>query len=162
MSTLAFAREFQMREMRCGQCGIVFWAPEFFMADKEKTKEGWYCPNGHCRAFRESDADRVRRELAEEKRLREAAEQRTAMERSMRIDAEKRLKRQTRRVHAGVCPCCNLTFQNLQRHMQTQHSDAARPPRGWEEWPLGQKLNFAPFLLGETLCSMRFSRLSPP
>lgn len=28
-----------------------------------------------------------------------------------------------RRVSAGVCPCCNRTFQCLARHMATKHPD---------------------------------------
>lgn len=27
------------------------------------------------------------------------------------------------RAKAGVCPCCNRTFQNLARHMASQHPD---------------------------------------
>tara|TARA_Y100000310_G_scaffold338946_1_gene430083 strand:- start:1163 stop:1354 length:192 start_codon:yes stop_codon:yes gene_type:complete len=27
------------------------------------------------------------------------------------------------RAKAGVCPCCNRTFQNLSRHMETKHPD---------------------------------------
>lgn len=33
------------------------------------------------------------------------------------------------RIAAGVCPCCNRTFQNLADHMRTLHADyvAAEP-----------------------------------
>lgn len=32
-----------------------------------------------------------------------------------------KLKAQTTRVKNGVCPCCNRSFQNLKRHMNTKH-----------------------------------------
>jgi dsDNA-binding SOS-regulon protein len=34
-----------------------------------------------------------------------------------------RKKKQLARVHNGVCPCCNRTFQNLLRHMETKHPE---------------------------------------
>jgi hypothetical protein len=119
----AHAFSFDMREMRCGKCGIVFWAPEFYMEQREKDQQNWYCPNGHSRVFRESTADKLRKEL-------EAEQQRSRMERSMRIDAEnaearieRELKRTKKRVNAGVCPHCNRTFQQLARHMQCKHAE---------------------------------------
>jgi hypothetical protein len=118
----ALKQELEMRELRCGECGINFAAPEFFMAEKQRTGAGWYCPNGHARAYRETDVAKLQKEL-------EAERQRVAMERQMRYDAEVKarkaeqsLKRQTKRVNAGVCPHCNRTFQQLARHMQCMHA----------------------------------------
>ena len=42
-------------------------------------------------------------------------------ETNRRMKAEKQLKR----VHNGVCPCCNRSFQNLQKHMKTKHPEIA-------------------------------------
>lgn len=64
-----------------------------------------------------------------------AAEKKAAQERQWRLEGaeetrtlERRLAAQrgvtTRlknRVANGVCPCCNRTFANLQRHMSTKH-----------------------------------------
>lgn len=112
-----------MREMRCGECGVIFWAPEFLMAERQRTGQRWYCPNGHCRLYAETDAQKLQKELDAEK-------QRVQMERSMRFSAEaqrdraqKELKRVQKRISAGVCTCCNRTFQNLSRHMQTKHPE---------------------------------------
>jgi hypothetical protein len=44
--------------------------------------------------------------------------------------------RMANRIKHGVCPCCNRTFLNLQRHMTTQHpsfnmsADSAGAPHG--------------------------------
>lgn len=110
-----------MTDMECGECGIQFSVPETWRAEKQKTGKSWYCPNGHSRVYRESDADAAHRLLAAEKQRHantlarlneaEAAEQR----------ATKELKRVKKRVLAGVCPCCNRTFQQLARHMKTKH-----------------------------------------
>jgi NMD protein affecting ribosome stability and mRNA decay len=117
----AHALSFEMREMRCGACGIVFWAPEFFMDQREKDGNVWHCPNGHRRVYRETTADKLRKEL-------EVERQHSAMERQLRIDTESRLKKAQReqkriktRIQAGVCPDCNRTFQNLARHMECKH-----------------------------------------
>ena len=32
------------------------------------------------------------------------------------------------RIAAGVCPCCNRTFQNLAKHMAGQHPDFTPEP----------------------------------
>lgn len=114
--------EIEMREMVCGECGINFAAPELIMAKRQETGEGWYCPNGHSRVYRESDADKLRKQLA-------AEQSRVALERSMRITAEEQLdkakkeaKRVAKRIAAGICPHCHRTFQQLARHMQCKHS----------------------------------------
>lgn len=114
-----------LTEIVCGQCGIQFAVPENWRAEKQETGDGWYCPNGHCRAYKESDAAKYRRLLNEEKarhlktlsRLNEteAAEQKITKE----------LSRIKKRASAGVCPCCNRTFQQLARHMKTKHPEQA-------------------------------------
>ena len=114
-----------MTEMVCGQCGIIFSVPEYWRSEKQRTGYSWYCPNGHCRVYTESDTEKYRKLLQEEKdrhaktlsRLNEAeaAEQKTTKE----------LNRVKKRVHAGVCPCCNRTFQQLARHMKAKHPEQA-------------------------------------
>jgi hypothetical protein len=120
---LPFYASIALTEIVCGQCGIKFAVPEDWRAAKQETGDGWYCPNGHCRAYTESDAAKYRRLLKEEKdrhvktlsRLNETAiaEQKVTKE----------LNRVKKRVHAGVCPCCNRTFQQLARHMKTKHPE---------------------------------------
>lgn len=34
-------------------------------------------------------------------------------------------RRVQKRIHAGVCPHCNRTFQNLQSHMNSKHNGEA-------------------------------------
>jgi hypothetical protein len=53
----------QMTDMECGSCGITFAVPEEWRAEKQKTGKGWYCPNGCQRVYKESDVDRLKRQL---------------------------------------------------------------------------------------------------
>jgi hypothetical protein len=69
--------------------------------------------------------ERKARELAAEKQRKDAALARANAAEQARLKAERKTKRIEKRIHAGVCPCCNRTFQNLARHMNTKHPDEA-------------------------------------
>lgn len=110
----------------CGACGIEFYVPTFwYKARKEKgeSEKKFYCPNGHCRVFSESDLDVTRRErdrLAQ--RLAQRDDELKAKERQ--LVAQKAIATKLKkRASAGVCPCCNRTFTNMARHMETQHPE---------------------------------------
>lgn len=115
----------QMTEMKCGECGIAFAVPEFWRAEKQRTGDGWYCPNGHCRAYSESDAAKYRRLLEEQKERHLKTLARLNEAEAAEQKATKELNRVKKRVHAGVCPCCNRTFQQLARHMKAKHPEQA-------------------------------------
>ena len=102
-------------EMICGECGIVFHIPAVFQKERKELGKGWHCPNGHPRVYRETDVDRLEREVSKERNLRLHFERKTE-------EAEKALSRIKKRVHAGICPECNRTFSNLAAHMKTKHS----------------------------------------
>lgn len=101
------------------------------MYDGLQEEGGFYhCPNGHKWGWSEGrkkrdelrlERDRLRQSVAQwqddSRRERERAE---AAERSARAykGAATRMKN---RVKAGVCPCCSRTFQNIARHMASQH-----------------------------------------
>lgn len=102
-----------------------------------KRQDGtpFFCPNGHQLSYRDSENDRVRRERDQLKqreawyaeRLKEAR-QRADRERGARETAERQasarkgqITRLKNRAAAGVCPCCNRSFENLRRHMSSKH-----------------------------------------
>lgn len=118
-----------LTQMTCGNCGVAFAIPETMRAEKERDGGSWYCPNGHSRVYTESVAEKLAKA---EERLR-VSRQREQATRDL-LAAEERSHRATRgvvtrqkkklvRVANGVCPCCNRTFQNLLRHMDTKHPD---------------------------------------
>lgn len=119
-----------MTKMQCGECGIEFAVPDAFYNERknDRPRLGWYCPNGHSRIFCEGESDKLRRErdrlvqrLAEkDDAIRQQREQREAAERRAAA-ARGQVTKIKNRVGRGVCPCCNRSFENLSRHMSSQH-----------------------------------------
>ncbi len=103
-------------QMCCGECGIEFCVPDFFQEERKKTGKGWHCPNGHSRVYKESDADKFRRE-------RDRALQQLAQRDDAIAAKDRELKRLKKRAAAGTCPCCQRTFSNMSRHMKQKHPD---------------------------------------
>lgn len=109
----------------CCVCGVTFAVPSRLIANKrEHGTGGLHCPNGHSLGWHKSEAQKLREELAAETRRKDAALARANEADQARVKVERKLKRQTKRINAGVCPCCNRTFQNLARHMASKHKDA--------------------------------------
>lgn len=114
----------------CCNCGVVFGLAEGHLRQLRQTGEWFYCPNGHRQHYTETDADRLRKQLALAERQRDAARA-NATHFQDQAEATERVLRATRgqvtklrkRVANGVCPCCNRTFANLARHMAGQHPD---------------------------------------
>ena len=111
---------------KCPVCGIHYGVDKDVMdfkrrAPKSDSDRGWVCPNGHSLVFRTSEAD-------EQRQRADRAEQQIAYE-CDRADAAKRsvsahkgqITKLRKRAKAGVCSCCNRTFQNLARHMASKH-----------------------------------------
>lgn len=119
----------------CINCGVQFATTPFFDERRRADKRSFYCPNGHPQAYTESEADKLRRERdrlkQETARLEEVAataRRQADMARSREILANRsaaaylgQVTKLRKRVGNGACPCCNRTFSDLQRHMQTKH-----------------------------------------
>lgn len=122
----------------CPACGVRHAIPAD-LNHQAKLSRGQlgrqiYCPNGHSWHYTgKTDADR-------EREAREAAERQVLYLQNRRTELETRLEhakheirgqkaaktRIKNRIAKGVCPCCNRTFQDLQRHMTTQHPEFAK------------------------------------
>lgn len=113
----------QMTDMECGECGIQFSVPETWRAHRQRTGNSWYCPNGHSRVYRESDDEKARKNLAAEKQRHAQTLARLNDAEAAERKAQSEMKRMKKRAAAGVCPCCNRTFQSLQRHMISKHPE---------------------------------------
>lgn len=107
-------------------CGVPIALP----ADYERAigKDGpqrgrsFYCYNGHGQHFTgEPEAVRLQKQLQQANNTIDwVRKQRDKNERTARA-FKGVVTRIRNRVKNGVCPCCNRTFQNLMRHMATQH-----------------------------------------
>lgn len=116
-----------LEEITCGGCGIVFAMPKDILEDKQRNAGSFYCPNGCRRGWLETDADRLRKQLAaKEVELRQSKCETLSARRQRDEEAAAKalVERKLSRVHKGVCPCCKRSFQNLQRHMATKHPEA--------------------------------------
>lgn len=86
-----------------------------------------YCPLGHSYVTRETRGDRLQRELEQERSRRSATLDLLAHEERSHAATKGHLTRAKRRSAAGLCPCCNRSFEQLRRHMRTQHPDFVAP-----------------------------------
>lgn len=118
----------------CGTCGITWQQPLEFTKQKRRDLSTFYCPNGHPWVFRESDIDKLRKEMQaqidrKERERAWAAEARDRYHQEVedtkrKLSAAKgQLTKTKKRVAGGICPCCNRSFVALARHMKTKHPD---------------------------------------
>lgn len=113
--------------LACPECGVLYAIPEAMRAYAEhrgRFEHMWSCPNGHELGYGEDVADKLKRETERASRLRAQLDQTEASLRAQRgaaTRARNQRDKDRKRIAAGVCPCCNRTFQNLGRHMSKQH-----------------------------------------
>lgn len=111
----------------CCICGIAFGIPsdlrKHLRADPNKY---FYCPNGHSQHYSKSTETILKEKIEKERRNHlqelEIAENRWLDE----LGRANKLERQLKRVHKGVCPCCNRSFQNLKKHIETKHPELSK------------------------------------
>jgi hypothetical protein len=114
----------------CYKCGIPFGMTNDFIRRRREDGQSFYCPAGHSQCFCESEVKRLQRALDAKKRREEILEAEVANQRLSREATERSLSatkgvltRTKNRVAKGICPCCNRSFQDLRRHMESQHPD---------------------------------------
>lgn len=117
----------------CCNCGVVFGLHEPTYNQRREDGKNFFCPNGHSQHYSETEASRLKKELEKERQRRTWAEQERDNQRAKTIKAQKRtsafkgeVTKIKKRVHNGVCPCCNRSFQNLKRHMATKHPEKVK------------------------------------
>jgi len=106
-----------------------------------RSSQPFYCTYGHRQHFTQGDSeatklrrerDRLKqREAYLEDRIKAANEQ-AEKERRRANGYKGHATRISKRVKAGVCPCCNRHFAALEAHMKTKHPhftpEAPDPP----------------------------------
>lgn len=104
----------------CYKCGVPFAVPGNMKQELMRTQERFYCPSGHPQCYSgETTEQRLRRQLEEKERIISRQEIQKIQLEGQVIKLDRKLKR----VHNGVCPCCNRSFVNLQRHMKNKHPE---------------------------------------
>ena len=127
----------------CYTCGIPFGiTSNLYKRVVTDATGSVYCPScGSKTCWRESEHEKEKRrlkaemesEIARVKRDKEYLEASVKRHRERADIAERSLTatrgvvtRIKNRVSKGVCPCCNRSFENLHRHMTTQHPEFAK------------------------------------
>jgi hypothetical protein len=100
-------------------CGINLAVPSNLFRMAHDNGKSIYCPLGH--SFGWSDTFQTKYER-EQKRVKATRDLLAAEERS-HAATRGQMTKLKKRVHAGVCPCCQRSFQNVARHMKTKHPD---------------------------------------
>lgn len=125
MALHALTVEVVLTEINCGECGGTYAINERYRLQQYQKGGCWTCP--YCKTgwgySQDNENSKLKQKLEEQ--IREATRQAERAQRAEQDAAKKtkKLKRLEKRVHAGVCPCCTRTFQNLQRHMKTKHPE---------------------------------------
>lgn len=117
----------------CGAdgCGVQYALSKEFRDERVKDHGTFYCPNGHRRHYAgRNEAEELQRKLDEQgERFERERQSHQRTERSRKLLARQRaaakgqVTKIKNRLANGICPCCNRTFKNVARHMQSKHPD---------------------------------------
>jgi len=113
-----------MATIVCCECGVSFAVTSTFRNILMQDSSKWFCcPNGHKQHYTTSEADRLKRQLDAQKI--EHERQTRILQNDLLIERKnnEELSKKVKRIHKGVCPCCNRTFTNLKRHIATKHPE---------------------------------------
>lgn len=119
----------ELKVMQCGTCGVWHAFPQQVYDTYRKEGGYWFCPNGHQRGWDKQpdpvkqENERLKRELDAEKKRKEWAEQEARNAVAREMEAKAKAKRLGKRIANGVCPCCTRSFINLRRHIATKHPE---------------------------------------
>jgi hypothetical protein len=118
--TLTYTEELVVHTCWCGMAHAI---PRVLSNTASREGTAVYCPAGHTWVVKNSEMSLLKQQVATRTAEldQERARANAAEAKAKKLVAE--AKRLQKRASAGVCPCCNRTFQNVGRHMKTQHPD---------------------------------------
>jgi len=139
MGANALNLDVSFKTITCGECGGTYALSSNYVRKKREEGGHWNCP--YCEigwGFGDSKLGKLEQKLERERKRREWAEKSRKRARE-RAEHEARraagykgaftkAKKREERVAAGVCPCCNRSFENLRRHMADQHPEYPADP----------------------------------
>lgn len=115
----------------CWSCRSIYWLPpELYRAAKASPAISFFCPYGHSAHFPTgpSEEDKLRQERDRLKQAVAYEQDRVRAEQAWREAAQRQASamkgvatKLKKRAAAGICPCCNRSFENLRRHMTSKH-----------------------------------------
>lgn len=124
----------QLTQIDCGKCGGSYAISERYRKQKYEEGASWTCP--YCRTgwgYSEGEVDKLKKQIELEKKRTEWAREdaKRALARADRAEHSRRAEKAAKtriknRIAHGVCPCCKRHFENVERHMKSQHPDFAK------------------------------------
>ena len=119
MATITYNSELQI--MSCW-CGIKFAVPtNLHRRYTDRDQDSLYCPLGHSCVPGVNKVKDLEGQLSRANARATAQFDRAEAISRSRAAVKGQVTKIKRRIFNGVCPCCNRTFQNLQRHMDSKH-----------------------------------------
>lgn len=121
----------QLVAVECSQCGLAFGLTVQYKQHRRDDHGTFYCPNGHTQYFPgKSDAekereraDRLARQVERKDREIANLDEDVRSARASLRATKGQLTKTKKRAANGVCPCCNRSFANVQRHVKGQHPE---------------------------------------
>lgn len=111
----------------CCNCGIAFGMPQGFRSEKLRNGGSFYCPNGHGQHYTETTVRKLERQLASEQSRHDQTKANLRDTKGSLVAEKGHRTRLKKRIKNGICPCCNRSFTNLKRHMNTKHPEYTPP-----------------------------------
>ncbi len=105
----------------CTECGIQWGVPEHFHKQRYDSGDAFYCPNGHGRAYTESEVSRLQKQIERDGRVHQRTRAHLEDERRSHWATKGNATKLKDRIAKGMCPCCRRPFTNLRKHMGTKH-----------------------------------------
>lgn len=110
--------------VECCKCATPFFMTKRLNAAFRANKETFCCPFGHQQGYYGKNTEDKLRDRIEQLEKKSLEEKEVLQNRWLdEMSRANKLDKQLKRIHKGVCPCCNRSFQNLKRHMETKHPD---------------------------------------
>ncbi|SLD50652.1 Uncharacterised protein [Mycobacteroides abscessus subsp. bolletii] len=127
MTTLQYTEQLAIEY--CCSCGIAFAMPTDYQSRRRDDHKSFYCPAGHSQHYtgkteeqrQRERADRLQRQVEAREADIRLEQRRLANERRSHAATKGQLTKTRKRIANGVCPCCNRSFANLERHMAHIH-----------------------------------------
>jgi hypothetical protein len=119
--TLILNQTIEFELLDCPTCFVAVAAPIDYIANRRKDGRTFYCLNGHHLSWAETETDRLKKQVETAKASEQFWRERAEAEQRSHAGTKGELTKTKKRVTHGVCPCCNRQFQNVRRHMLTQH-----------------------------------------
>ena len=128
--SITFKENVTLIKQVCHSCGVCYAIPERLDTDRRENGGSFYCPNGHGEVYRESDVKALEIKLARERQTHDQTSAELRDTKKSLIAQKGQTTKLKNRVSNGVCPCCNRSFVNLQRHMKTKHPKEVKSGKG--------------------------------